>query len=112
MRKRPPNPSTGRLPVLSSDTTGTPGMSLASPARMTVSDASSAAVTGERIRLVALVQVELRHRQDGCGRARGDQRQAVEQPGNLGFRRHKGPIPLQPGCDLSHRPLTLDARIA
>src|SRR5436190_1059631 len=47
MRKRPPSPSTGRLPVASSDTTGTPGMSLASPARMTVSEASSAAVTGE-----------------------------------------------------------------
>ena len=96
------------------DAPGRPAASCASPSRMTASDASSAAVTGERSGFSRRFRSRDVHRQDGRGRARGDQRETVEQvcSNDLGIPRHDALALTSAGCDLSHRRLTLDARIA
>ena len=77
----------GRLPVDSSDTTGMPGINARQSRENDASEASSAAVTGERPAFRA-DQVRARHRQDGRRRLRGDQRQTIKQRRDLGFCGH------------------------
>ena len=91
-----------------------PAAAAASPSRMTASDASSAAVTGERSALSRRFRSRRGTARMAAAARDAIARQAVEQASTISrFARHQNPRSASGWSrDLSHRLLTLDARIA
>ena len=77
----------GRAGVASSEMTGTPGSSRATPSRMMASEASSAAVTGDWSALVRGIERALAGGENRRRRARHDRRQVVDE-GGIGWNSH------------------------